>query len=233
MEDRTTKGRILARAYQLAGLYGLESLTIGRLAGELAMSKAGLYGHFGSKQGLQLETIRYARAQFLRDVVTPAESAPDGVPRLLAMCGALLSYRGETGLHGGDFWVTVFHEYAARSGPVRAAVEATMRWWMQRLEELVTAGIALRQLTQDDAAQVAFEIQALLGAASHQYWLLHDLEAITRGEMAILHRLETLRGPRFPALAELPGPATGGSDRLLHAAGEAGSVSPQPTEGPR
>jgi AcrR family transcriptional regulator len=223
VENRTTKGRILARAYQLAGLYGLESLTIGRLASDLAMSKAGLYGHFGSKQGLQLETIRYARAQFLHDVVTPAEAAADGVPRLLIMCAAQLSYRGETGLHGGDFWVTVFHEYSARSGPVRAAVEATMSWWMRRLEELVTAGIALRQLSQDDAAQVAFEIQALLGAASHQYRLLHDPEAITRGETAILHRLETLRGPRFPALTKLPRTATGGSDRLLQAASEASS----------
>jgi AcrR family transcriptional regulator len=221
VEDRTTKGRILARAYQLAGLYGLESLTIGRLAGDLAMSKAGIYGHFGSKQRLQLETIRYARAQFLHDVVTPAEAAADGVPRLLAMCTALLSYRGETGLHGGDFWVTVFHEYAARSGPVRAAAEATMSWWMRRLEELVTAGIALGQLTQDDAVQVAFEIQAFLGAASHQYRLLHDLEAITRGETAIVRRLETLRGPRFPALAKPPRTATGSSDRLLKAASRA------------
>jgi AcrR family transcriptional regulator len=166
------------------------------------MSKAGLYGHFGSKQRLQVETIQYARAQFLRDVVTPAEAATDGVPRLLAMCTALLSYSGKTGLHGGDFWVTVFHEYAARSGPVRAAVEATMSWWMRRLEQLVAAGIALGQLTQDDAAQVAVEVQAFLGAASHQYRLLHDLEAITRGETAILHRLEALRGPGFPALAK-------------------------------
>ena len=66
VEDRTTKVRILDRAYELAGLYGLESLTIGWLANELAMSKARIYGHFGSKQALQLETIRHARSRFLR-----------------------------------------------------------------------------------------------------------------------------------------------------------------------
>ena len=139
MDDQTTKARILDRAYQLAGLYGLESLTIGGLAGELAMSKAGVYGHFGSKQALQLETVRYARAKFLQDVITPAGAAPDGVPRLWAMCAAVLSYSAETGLHGGDFWVTVFHEYAYRSGPVRDAVEATMNWWMRQLEDLISA----------------------------------------------------------------------------------------------
>jgi AcrR family transcriptional regulator len=168
------------------------------------MSKAGLYGHFGSKQELQLETIRYARAQFLHDVVAPGEAAPDGVPRLLAMCAALLSYSGETGLYGGDFWVTVFHEYASRSGPVRDAVEATMNWWMACLEQLVAAAIAQDQLVPCDAAQVAFEVQALLGAASHQYRLRHDRQARAHCETAITHRLATLRGPHFPAPANMP-----------------------------
>ena len=52
MENRTTKARILERAYQLAGLYGLKALTLGQLADEMGMSKAGIYGHFGSKQAL-------------------------------------------------------------------------------------------------------------------------------------------------------------------------------------
>lgn len=202
MEDRTTKARILDRAYQLAGLYGLESLTIGRLAGELAMSKAGIYGHFGSKQALQLETIRHARAKFLHDVVTPAGAVPDGVPRLWAMCAALLDYSAETGLHGGDFWVTVFHEYAARGGPVRDAVEATMTWWMRQLEDLLSAGVRLEQLAPCDPAQAAFEIQALLGAGSHQYRLCRQPEAIAHARIAVLQRLETLRAPQFPALAQ-------------------------------
>ena len=78
VNDRTTKTRILDRAYQLAGLYGLESLTIGGLADELAMSKAGVYGHFGSKRTLQLQTVGYARAKFVQDVITPSGAAPDG-----------------------------------------------------------------------------------------------------------------------------------------------------------
>ena len=132
MANGTTKARILDRAYQLAGLYGLEALTLGQLADEMGMSKAGIYGHFGCKQALQLQLIQHARALFLRDVIEPAEAAPDGVPRLWAMCTTLVSYSAETGLHGGDFWVTVFHEYASRSGPVRDAVEATMNDWMLR-----------------------------------------------------------------------------------------------------
>lgn len=211
MDDQTTKARVLDRAYQLAGLYGLESLTIGQLAGELAMSKAGVYGHFGSKQALQLQTVRYARAKFLQDVITPAGAAPDGVPRLWAMCAAVLSSSAETGLHGGDFWVTVFHEYAYRSGPVRDAVEATMNWWMRQLEDLVSAGITLGQLAPCEPAQLAFEIQALLGAGSHQYRLRRDPQAIARARTAARQRLESVRAPRFPALAETSPAATDGN----------------------
>ncbi len=202
MEDRTTKERVLDRAYQLAGLYGLEALTIGRLADEMTMSKAGIYGHFGSKQALQLETIRHARAVFRQEVIEPAEAAPDGVPRLWAMCTTLVSYSAATGLHGGDFWVTIFHEFAARSGPVRDAVEATMSWWMRRLEALISAGVEQGQLKPCDPAQLAFEFQALLGAGSHQHRLSHDPKAPARGKTAILHRLEGLRADNFPALAE-------------------------------
>ena len=202
MENRTTKARILERAYQLAGLYGLEALTLGQLADEMGMSKAGIYGHFGSKQALQLQLIQHARALFWRDVIEPAAAAPDGVPRLWAMCTTLVSYSAETGLHGGDFWVTVFHEYASRSGPVRDAVEAAMNEWLRRLEDLISSGVELGQLRPCDPAQLAFEIQALLNAGGHQYRLRRDPKAPARGRTAILHRLEALRSHAFPALTD-------------------------------
>lgn len=189
MENGTTKARILDRAYQLAGAYGLEALTIGQLASELGMSKAGIYGHFGSKQALQLETLRHGRAIFVRDIIEPAQAEPDGVPRLWAMCTSLLSYSAQTGLHGGDFWITVFHEYASRSGPVRDAAEATMNWWMQHLEKTISAGLELGQLKTGDSVQLAFETQALLAAAGHQFRLCRDQEAPARARAAIQHRL--------------------------------------------
>lgn len=202
MESGTARQRILDHAYRLASLYGLEALTIGTLAGDLAMSKAGVHGLFGSKQALQLETLRHARQLFRRDVIEPAEAAPDGLPRLWAMCTALTAYNTETGLHGGDFWVTVAKEYDSRRGAVRDAVEATMSGWMRRLEELISLAVDLGQLTPCDPAQLAFEIQALFDAGGHQYRLYHDPKAPGRARTAIRHRLEQLRGRRFPELTE-------------------------------
>ena len=202
METGATRQRILDRAYQLSSLYGLEALTIGTLAGELGMSKAGVHGHFGSKQELQLATIRHARALFRRDVIEPAEAVPDGLPRLWAMCTTLTAYSTETGLHGGDFWVTVAREYDSRTGPVRDAIETTMSSWMRRLEQLISLAAELGQLTPCDPAQLAFEIQALFDAGGHQYRLYHDPKAPGRARTAIRQRLEELRGPRFPELTE-------------------------------
>ena len=202
MQIGTTKSRILDRAYQIAGLYGLEAVTIGRLAEDMGMSKAGIYGHFGSKEALQLQLVRYGQATFLRDVIQPAEAEPEGVTKLWAMCRTLVTYSTETGWHGGDFWVTVFHEYASRSGPVREAVEATMKDWLRRLEALIAAGIAKDQLEPCDPAQLAFEIQALLGAGGNQYRLCRDPKAPARAKAAILQRLESAGSRAFPALSE-------------------------------
>ena len=202
METGTTKQRILDRAYQLGGRYGLEALTIGRLASELGMSKAGVHGHFGSKQALQLAAIRHARALFAQEIITPADAAPEGLPRLWAICTTLTAYSTQTGLHGGDFWTKVANEYDARTGPVRDAIEAAMSWWMHRLEHLIAAGVEQGQLTPCDPTQLAFEIQALFNAGGHDYRLYHDPKAPARTRTAIRQRLEHFRGPRSPALPE-------------------------------
>src|SRR5436190_7229437 len=76
---------ILDRAVDLASSDGLEGLTIGRLAGELGMSKSGLFGHFGSKEELQLATVDEAGRRFVREVVEPAFREPDGAARLRAL----------------------------------------------------------------------------------------------------------------------------------------------------
>ena len=63
---------------------GLRGVTIGSLAELTHMSKSGLFAHFGSKESLQLATVRYARDQFVNLVIRPALAAPRG-PRVRAL----------------------------------------------------------------------------------------------------------------------------------------------------
>lgn len=205
VEIGATKRRILDHAFQLASSDGLDALTIGRLAADMNMSKAGIYGHFGSKQALQLETIRHARELFQGDVIQPSEAAPDGLPRLCALCATYLAYLTDGDRPAGEFWVTVANEYDTRSGPVRDTVEAAMSAWMERLEDLIMAAVKAGQLTPCDPAQLAFEIEAMLVAGSHHYHLYHDPKAPARAKAAIFRRLEELRTPVSPRPEAMPG----------------------------
>ena len=68
-------------AASLATVDGLEGLSIGTWR-RIGMSKSGLYAHFGSKQELQLATVREAGRIFAEEVVQPARDAPPGLAQL-------------------------------------------------------------------------------------------------------------------------------------------------------
>src|ERR1700710_2412422 len=82
-QARATRAAILARAVDLASTDGFEGLTIGRLAGDLSMSKAGILGHFHTKQELQLAALTEAQRPFAALVLEPAARAGHGLAWLL------------------------------------------------------------------------------------------------------------------------------------------------------
>ena len=176
---RDSRQAILERAVDLASTDGLEGLTIGRLATELEMSKSGLFGHFGSKEELQLATVEAAGRRFLAVVVEPTLSEPEGAMRLRALCDRYLSYLERRVFPGGCFWATVTIEFDGRPGRVRDRVREGVRAWVGGLEEeAALAGV-------EDPAQLAFEIQALGQAANSSYQLFEDRAAFGRARLAI------------------------------------------------
>ena len=67
-------------AVDLASVEGLEGITIGRLAGELAMSKSGLIGRFGDKEAMQRAVLAAAVERFTDAVWRPASAVRAGAP---------------------------------------------------------------------------------------------------------------------------------------------------------
>src|SRR3954452_11558528 len=98
-----SRDAVVSAAVRTASVDGLEGLTIGRLAGELEMSKSGLFGLFGSKQDLQLATLQAAFDHFLGEVWRPVASKPAGRERLLALCDRWLRYHERERMPGGCF----------------------------------------------------------------------------------------------------------------------------------
>ena len=80
-----TKEHILQVALDLTSKFGLESLSIGSLAKSVGMSKSGLFGHFKSKEKLQIMVMDYAAENFTKQVIIPAIKKPRGLPRLESM----------------------------------------------------------------------------------------------------------------------------------------------------
>src|SRR3954463_16499938 len=117
-----TRTDVLDTAVRRASVDGLEGLTIGRLADEVAMSKSGLHGLFGSKEELQLATFEKAVESFIREVWIPVAGLLHGLPHLDALLDQWIGYHERGVLPGGCFVTTATIEFDARPGPLRDAV---------------------------------------------------------------------------------------------------------------
>ena len=200
-----TRQVILEAAVDVASEEGLEGLTIGRLASQLSMSKSGLFAHFGSKEELQLATVEAAREVFVREVVRPAFESPKGLARLWSLCEVWLAYvRGEV-FRGGCFFAAAAAEFDGRPGAVRDRVAAIMKEWLAVLRRSVEEAQREGQLDPSaDAAQLAFEFNALELGANWAFQLHGDRQAFARARAAMLERLRRHATPA--GLTLLPSP---------------------------
>jgi AcrR family transcriptional regulator len=189
--DRTRRA-VLARAVDIASVEGLDGLSIGRLAGELEISKSGLIGHFGSKEELQLSTIRAARAIFATTVIEPAMRTSTGLARVRALLDAWLDYSSDRRFPGGCFFARASHEYAARPGAIRDALAAIDDEWLALLATSIEEARAAGEIDPSvDPAQLAFDLDAYLDSANLRS-LLGRADVYERAERAMRDRLESV-----------------------------------------
>jgi len=181
-----TRDAIVARAVAVASTDGLEGLTIGRLAGDLSMSKAGVIGHFGSKERLQLAALEEAIAIFARTVWEPLARRPAGLARLLAICDAWVAHLEDGVFPGGCFLTAAAAEFDDRDGPVRDRVAAALGQWRSVIEHDVRAAVAAGELpAETDPAQVWFECNALAMGLNQALRLFADDAAPERARRAM------------------------------------------------
>jgi AcrR family transcriptional regulator len=184
-----TRKAILDEAIQIASAEGLEGLSIGRLAGELGVSKSGLFAHFGSKEDLQVETVRAAREVFLDEVIGAART-DGGVAEVLSLTDAWLDYMEREVFRGGCFFVAAATEFDSRPGPVRNEITALVSEWLIALEAAILDARDAGHLAPDvDPRQLAFELHSLGLGANWAYQLYRDSAAFDRARSAVRERL--------------------------------------------
>lgn len=173
-------------AVDLASVVGLEGITIGRLAGELAMSKSGLIGRFGDKEAMQRAVLAAAVERFTDAVWRPALRSEPGLPRLEAIVDAWIGHLRDRVFRGGCFVTTASVEYDARPGPLHDDVAAAVRRWLGVLEAEARHARAAGDLPADrDPTDVAFELHSLASGGSVAGRLTGDAAALDRTRAAM------------------------------------------------
>jgi AcrR family transcriptional regulator len=185
-----TRAAVTEAAVDRASIEGLDGLTIGGLAGEVAMRKSSVFSLFGSKEELQLATLEAAIEQFTVEVWGPVADEPPGRARLLALCESWLAYHEREVMPGGCFLTTATVEFDARPGPLRDEVAKTMDRWLRALEREVAIAVEADELPADtEPADVAFELNALAAAASYGFQLTRDREVFERARRSMRRAL--------------------------------------------
>jgi AcrR family transcriptional regulator len=196
----STRRAILGRAMQIASVDGLEGLSLAGLAADLGMSKSGLFAHFGSKEELQLSTLRAARRVFSDLAITPAEAAEEGLDRLVALTVSWLHYIGTDTFAGGCLFMEAAAEFDARPGPIRDLVAETMSRWLGLLAEQTAIAVERGELARGtDPVQLAWELHAFGLGLNWDRQLNGNSEALARTRTAMtgrLHAAATAKGRR-------------------------------------
>jgi AcrR family transcriptional regulator len=189
-----TRAQILERAALLARTTGLSGLSIGRLAEELALSKSGLFAHFGSKEALEVEVLKEARRQFVEGVVVPALKEKRGEPRVRALFERWVEWAAR---QGGCLMTAASAELDDKTGPVRDEVEAAQRDWLGTLAHAARIAKDERHFRAAlDVDQFAFEAEGIALMYHLALRLLRDPLAGKRAHRAFTALVERSRAPR-------------------------------------
>jgi AcrR family transcriptional regulator len=178
-----TKASIVDAALRLASQIGLEGLSIGALAEVTQMSKSGVFAHFGSREELQISVVREYFARFERDVFTPTLSVERGLPRLRALFSNWMIQVGHE-IQSGCIFISGAVEFDDRSGPVRDALEQSMKTWLAAVRRCVAMAIEVGQLPDSvDPKQIVFEIHGLILALHYEAKFIKSPKSMERARV--------------------------------------------------
>ncbi|NJQ04510.1 TetR/AcrR family transcriptional regulator [Streptomyces lonarensis] len=164
-----TRRLVLERTVRIGSSEGLEALSLGRLATELKLSKSGVFALFGSKEGLQLATVRAASRIYVDHVIEPVLAQPPGLARLWELSEVWLRYSAERVFPGGCFFQRVRVEYSSRPGAVQDAVRAADTAWRTFVRQTVLEAQDAGEITPHRSAeQLTFELTALWESSNTQ-----------------------------------------------------------------
>ena len=180
-----TRASILTQAISMAGILGLEGLTIGRLATQTGMSKSGLFGHFGSKEALQFAVLETIAKDFSLKVISPALKEPTGETRLRKLFSNWMKWANDEKQEGGCRLMGASVELNARPGELRDYLAEQQIEWIDCIRRMAQKAVSESIFRAGlDTRQFAFEFHSIGLGLNFSLRLLRDPAALSRGQVA-------------------------------------------------
>lgn len=185
LRGQRTRERVLSVALPIATEEGLEALTIGRVAEFAGITKAGLLGHFSSKEALQIATLDAGKAAFIVAVIRPGVGAEAGIVRVARLLDRWIDHI--CNCRGGCFFASVAAEFDGhQGGSVKDHIAKLMREWIGGLEFFLGEARERHQLRADtDLSALSFRLHGYELSLNLRRQLLGDMHATRQALQAM------------------------------------------------
>ncbi|WP_125782144.1 TetR/AcrR family transcriptional regulator [Pseudoalteromonas rubra] len=172
-KGKQTRDNILNVAFKLASENGLESLTIGELAKQCAMSKSGLFAHFNSRENLQAAVVEFANEIFIQRVIVPARS--DNCSNYEEKIKALLHHwlNWNQSFQGSCMFLDAWREKCVDESAAQQVLKQAIANWLTYLQIQIGKGIENQEFRAElQPEQATFELYGMYLSA-HLYHSMH------------------------------------------------------------
>jgi AcrR family transcriptional regulator len=191
-----TKAVIVDQALKIASHQGLEGLTVGLLAEALAMSKSGVFAHFGSREELQLAVVREYYRRFEAQVFQPALQEPKGLARLQKMINLWVQTSVQE-LSAGCIFISGAVEFDDRPGPVRDELVRSVQTWRAALRRAIEQAVEVGDLKKDCTPEaMLFQIYSYVQGLHHDARFLQISRSVDIATQSIQQTIDQNRSLR-------------------------------------
>jgi len=191
-----TKAMIVDQALKIASRQGLEGLTVGHLAEALAMSKSGVFAHFGSREELQLAVVREYYDRFEAAVFQPALQEPKGLARLQKMINLWMQTSIQE-LSAGCIFISGAVEFDDRPGLVRDELVRSVQIWRAALKRAIEQAVEVGDLKKGCVPEaMLFQIYSYVQGLHHDARFLQISQSVDIATQSIQQTIDQNRSPR-------------------------------------
>ena len=191
-----TKAMIVDQALKIASRQGLEGLTVGHLAEALAMSKSGVFAHFGSREELQLAVVREYYDRFEAAVFQPALQEPKGLARLQKMINLWMRTSIQE-LSAGCIFISGAVEFDDRPGLVRDELVRSVQIWRAALKRAIEQAGEVGDLKNVCVPEaMLFQSYSYVQGLHHDARFLQISRSVDIATQSIQQTIDQNRSPR-------------------------------------